>query len=353
MIVKKLSDMKRGLYGLRGTAGAKAATDGKSGAKAAAGKDAVKKAAFVAVGNFDGMHRGHGALICAMLEAARAAGVPGVVFTFENYTKADTPRLISPEERNRMLADLGVDILILGDFELLRDLSPETFIDEVLIKKCRCGRVFCGYNFRFGRRAAADAETLRTLMQRRGGDAVILPPVTAGGAPVSSTGIRRFITAGDLAKANDLLREPFSVTGTVEKGKRLGRRLGMPTVNQYFPEDQVVPRFGVYASVVRLSGKTYPAVTNVGVRPTVDDGHRITSESYLFGFSGCAYGKKAKTSLLCFLRPERKFPSPEALRQQVEKDKKTALDYLTEKGITEEICREDRGGAPEGGKTQP
>ena len=344
MIIKKLSDMKRGLYGLRGPTG--------PGAAPAAGKGAEKKAAFVAVGNFDGMHRGHETLISAMLDAARDAGAQSVVFTFENYTKTDTPRLISPGERNRMLSDLGVDILILGDFDRLRDLSPEAFIDEVLIKKCRCGRVFCGYNFRFGRGAAADAETLRSLMQNRGGDAVILPPVTAGDAPVSSTLIRRCITAGDPEQANALLAEPFSVTGTVEKGKQLGRRLGMPTVNQYFPEDRAVPKFGVYAATVLLGGKVYPAVTNVGIRPTVNDGRRITTESYLFGFSGSAYGRRIKTSLLCFLRPERKFPSTEALRRQVEEDKKAAFEYLTEKGVTlPDRGRKNRGGAPEEGKT--
>ena len=319
MIIKKLSDMKRGLYGIRGAADAKTATFD------------AKTATFVAVGNFDGMHLGHMTLIRSMLQAAREQRVPGVVFTFENYTKADTPQLMSTEERNRLFSKLGVDYLILGNFDELRGLSAEEFTDTVLIKKCRCKNVYCGYNFRFGRSASADAETLRALMRARGGDAVILPPVTAGEQAVSSTLIRNYITDGEAELANQLLPAPFSVTAPVERGKQLGRRLGMPTVNQYFPKERVIPLFGVYAAAVRIGKTVYPAVTNVGIRPTVDDGDRITCESYLFNFSGNAYGKAATASLLKFLRPEMKFPSIEALRRQVEEDKKNALRYFSEK----------------------
>ena len=281
------------------------------------------------LGNFDGVHLGHRALIRAAKEL-RDRDCPGAacgVFCFRELStdllSKDPPaHLTTPEERAGQFAAAGAEIVLYANFEALRGLSPETFVQTVLQKDCRCVAAVCGFNYRFGKNAAGTAETLRSAF---GGRVEVCEAVPFGGAPVSSTRIRAALREGRAEEAAQMLGRPYSVCAEVRHGKALGRKLGFPTVNQNFPPQAVIPAFGVYATDCEADGKVWRGVTNVGVHPTVDDpGAPANCETYLVGYHGDLYGKKVRVSFLSFLRPERTFPSVEALREQIARDAEQA-----------------------------
>lgn len=282
----------------------------------------------VALGLFDGLHPGHQAVISAAVEAAgKNRGTPWV-FTFtmgqdHPAGKQAAGRLATATLRNRLLEEMGVTHLLCPSFLEFRDLEPEAYVENILHRLLGARAVFCGENYHFGRRAAGTVRDLRELCSRWGIQVTVLPEVQMGGEPVSSTRIRARIAEGDMESARTLLGRPFTIDFEVIAGRKLGRSLNFPTINQPFPADYTLPRFGVYASVAVIDGERRLSVTNVGVKPTVGS-DRVLAETCILGYEGDLYGQCIPVELLAFIRPERKFENVEALRVQIQQDISTA-----------------------------
>ena len=290
----------------------------------------------VALGNFDGIHRGHRAILDACVEAAKKEKIPAVVWSFrrhpEHILKGNfaSGNILSLDDKEEILRAIGIDCVVFEDFERVRDLSPQEFCDNILDKELHARAVFCGFNFRFGKNGAGDAEFLQNALAPRGVRVIVSPPVTMGGCVVSSTRIRALLQEGNTEEAMVLLGRPFFIRFPVAHGNRIGSKIGFPTINQVFPEEYITPKKGVYTVRVTLSGQTFFGVCNVGCRPTVG-GDGILAETHLFDFTGDLYGKTVKVEFFRFLRPETKFQSLDALKAQIEKDRADALSYWKEK----------------------
>ena len=272
------------------------------------------------MGLFDGVHLGHRAVI----EKAKSLG-DAAVFTFDTQTvttKGSGFRyILSREEKLSRIKALGAEKVFSYDFGELKTLSAEDTVRDILCKKLGARYVVCGEDFRFGRGAEGNAQTLSELCRSFGAEAVTVPKVSAeDGRKISSADIRRLISSGNMTEANALLGYDYFFDLPVEKGKMLGRTLGFPTINQSFEQGRVLPRFGVYASYVTLGDKLYKSITNIGTKPTVSQSCSVSAETYIIGFSGSLYGENVTVSLRGFIRPEKKFDSVSSLKAQIKED---------------------------------
>ncbi len=291
----------------------------------------------LALGNFDGVHRGHRALIKMAVEEGRKNGLKTGIWTFADHPMntlcaSRVSYLTSNREKNEIFAESGLDYVIYEEFSAVRDMAPQEFAKKILVEGLDCRIAVCGFNFRFGRRGLGDAECLQRLMTDMGRRAITLPPVTVNGKAVSSTAIRQLIEEGDTEGAAELLGRPYSVTLPVIYGKQLGRTLGLPTINQRLEGDRVTPKKGVYVSVCHIDGKRLPAVSNIGCRPTVNDnGNDVNCETHIIGYEGSLYGQCVKVSFYSKLRDEVRFCGVEELKKAVENDVLAAEKYFFER----------------------
>ncbi len=284
-----------------------------------------------ALGFFDGVHRGHAALLRQTVRIAGEMGLRPAALTFAGHPRAlvgggAPPLLMSQDERGARIRALGIEEIVFLTFdERFASLPPEQFVTDVLLDAYRCGAVVTGENYRFGKGAAGTPRLLRDMGDRLGFRAVLCPAVTQDGVGISSTRIRALIEAGEVERAASLLGRPFALSGEIVHGRHVGRRLGFPTINVLPPGEIVMPRGGVYAARVAIGGETWPAVTNIGVRPTFTSEGPVTIESHLLGFQREVYHDTASVQFLRFLRDEQAFASPELLRQQIARDAQSAL----------------------------
>ena len=282
----------------------------------------------VALGFFDGVHLGHRAVLQEMLAAAE--GLTPAVFTFDTLPKLQgAGRLLDEAETDRLLDAMGVAELFEGSFATLSSLSPEEFVQDILVHTLHARVVCCGYNYRFGRGGSGDVTTLKALCAAQGVRVIVVPAVLADSEPVSSTRIRAAVARGDLLEANRLMGHPYTIQSPVMGGRRLGRTLGTPTINQPLAEGLVLPPFGVYASAVEVEGRVTYGVTNIGVKPTVG-GTQPLAETWIPGFEGDLYGQSIPVRPVAFLRPETTFPTVEALKAQILADGEAARRRMTE-----------------------
>lgn len=278
----------------------------------------------VALGNFDGMHVGH----MAVLEAAKSfesEGLLPVAVLFDEHSlKAITGKapamLMTVTERNRIINENGLRIETLI-FNEIRDLSPSDFVEKILVGRLGAAAVCCGYNYRFGKGASGTAQTMSEICGRLGLKCRVSGEVDVDRCAVSSTKIRGFIENGEIEKANKMLGRPFGFSSRVIDGDKRGRVLGFPTINQIIPEELAMPRFGVYQSVVTVKGEKFKGVTNVGRRPTVGT-EKILSETHILDFDRDIYGENVDVRLIKFIRPEKKFSSFDELARQIKSDAK-------------------------------
>jgi len=291
----------------------------------------------VTIGTFDGMHLGHQALIARLREHGTRLSRPAMVLTFEPMPREfllaanEVPaRLTSCRERWRILERLGCDFLWLLRFgPSLRCLSGEAFA-ELLARQLRTPLVVVGHDFRFGRNGEATAAMLATAGQRLGFEVDVVPPVAVDGERVSSSGVRGALAGGDFAQVRRWLGRPYSMTGRVVQGNRLGRSLGFPTANLQI-ERRRPPLHGIFA--VRVHGAAeapLPGVASLGTRPTVDGEHTLL-EAHVFDFSGDLYGREIEVEFVAKLREEEHFPSLDALVAQMHQDAAQARRILRDR----------------------
>ncbi len=289
----------------------------------------------IAIGNFDGVHIGHHALLERLAEEGKARNATPLVFTFTENPKVlyfGAKYLCGEAERLEALSALGVEAVYRGEYAYLHDFSSEEFVRDFLVKKLGCVCTVVGSDFRFGKGRMGDPNTMKALMEANGGSCVILPAVEREGAKVSSTYIRRLLGEGKLSLVSELLGRPYSVILPVREGRRLGRTIGCPTINQIPHEDRMLPRFGAYLSTVEFmkDGEKlcFRGVTNVGIKPTVSSESRPVFETHLLDFDGDLYGVTVKVTLHTFLRKERCFATLEELKEQIGRDIATARKEL-------------------------
>ena len=286
-----------------------------------------------ALGFFDGVHVGHAALLSACRALAAEHGCRAGVVTFGSHPDTlvlgNTPRLInSPQDRERLLREhFHMETVVTLPFDQhMRTMPWEDFL-AMLRKDYGAAGFVCGEDFRFGHKGQGTAALLEGYCAAAGLPRAVVPDQTIDGIRVSSTYIRQQLETGDMATAVKFLGHPHILSGKVIHGRALGRKLGIPTANLQLPEGLAVPKFGVYACSCLVDGARYPAVTNLGTRPTVE-GHHITVEPWILDYSGDLYGREITLEFHYFLRPERKFPSLDALKEEIHRNAEETREYL-------------------------
>ncbi len=297
-----------------------------------------QKPTVLALGTFDGVHTAHKQLLRAACKLKNAVGASRVGAWCFAQTPASVlsghkiPMLCTLERRIELMLSQGLDFVAVGDFRTFCSVTAEDFIENILKNKLCCIGTVCGFNHHFGHKGAGSPELLKTLFGKE--NTAVVPEVRLFSETVSSTAIRAHIAEGNVAHAALMLGRPFSLESAVVEGKALGRNLGFPTANQFFPNGTITPKYGIYATVCETpEGARYIGVSNVGTRPTINDGkdtHATNCETYIHGFSGNLYGKTLKVSFCQLLRDEKKFDSLEALTAQIEKDLHAAIAYFAE-----------------------
>jgi riboflavin kinase/FMN adenylyltransferase len=289
------------------------------------------------VGNFDGIHLGHQAMLRRLLDRARAIELQSCVLTFEPHPReffaphAAPTRLTSLREKLELLAARGVARVHVQRFDReFASLQPEAFVERVLATRLKARWVLIGEDFRFGVRRAGDVPRLADLGLRHGYEVEVQPAVTRSGARVSSSAVRAALAAGDLAAAEGLLGRPYSISGRVVHGRKLGRKLGFATANVQLKHNRP-PLSGIFAARVHGVGTgSRPAVASVGVRPTITASGRAVLEVHLFDFSADLYGAHMRVEFLHKIRDEEKYSDLDALKAQIARDCEAARTYLLE-----------------------
>ncbi|HWI86445.1 MAG TPA: bifunctional riboflavin kinase/FAD synthetase [Sphingomonas sp.] len=293
------------------------------------------RGAVIALGNFDGFHRGHQAVVGRAVERARGEGRPAIVATFDphpaRYFRADSPhfRLTTLDQRARLFAEAGADATLVLKFDAgLAALSPEQFVADELVGRFGAAAVVTGEDFTFGKARAGTAPMLASIGAGHGMAAETVLAVSDAEGIISSSRIRDALVAGDCATATRLLTRPFAIEGAVIHGDKRGRALGYPTANVEMG-DYLRPRFGIYAVRARLGdGRVLEGVANLGIRPSFDPPKELL-EPYFFDFDGELYGRTIEVSLVEFLRAEAKFDSLDALKVQMAVDCDAARHILS------------------------
>jgi riboflavin kinase / FMN adenylyltransferase len=295
------------------------------------------RGAVVAIGNFDGVHRGHRAVIAAALHRAKALGQPAAALTFEPHPRAffnpSEPlfRLTDEAAKLRLLASTGLDGAIVLTFDAaLANLTAAEFVSRILVERFAVSGAVIGFNFHFGLSRAGSPDFLAAEGKRRGFAVEVVPRFEDNGRPVSSGPIRDALAAGRLADATELLGFPWFVSGEVIHGDRRGRQLGFPTANLRLA-DGCKLRHGIYAVRAAVGGRRYDGVASFGRRPMFDAG-TVLLEVHLFDFAADLYGQSIDVAFIDWLRDEQKFASNEALVRQMEQDSRAARAALTRAG---------------------
>jgi riboflavin kinase/FMN adenylyltransferase len=294
-----------------------------------------KRPSAVALGFFDGLHRGHTELISKCVSFAKSRGMPADVFTFRDHPKnilsgkLIIPRLLPETEKLERLEELGVDRVYNFDFsDGFHTMPPFDFAKIFLGDLFFAKTVFCGFNYHFGAEASGDTKTLKGFGEIIGFETNILDPVFIEELLVSSSLIRHLINNGEIESAGRMLGRDYGFNGIVEKGNKLGRSFGFPTANIVPEPELTLPALGVYVTETYENGNCYPSVSNIGVNPTVSEGKAVRVETHLLDTDCSLYGKKINVLFKKMLREERCFESKEALVKQITKDADSARSFF-------------------------
>lgn len=296
----------------------------------------TEKNCGVGLGNFDGLHRGHMALINTLLNECSINDLCSVIYTFKKHPehilrkKLFTPLIMTMEHKARSLAKIGVETLYFQEFdEEFSHMPAEEFVKEILVKKLHTKLAVVGFNYRFGYMCKGDSELLKRMGRIYGYKVIVIPPVKVREEVVSSTLIRQYIIKGRMEKAFDLLGRQFSVPGKVITGRKLGRTIGFPTANLIPEKYLVMPATGVYITRTLYQEQWYNSVTNIGTSPTLKDEQGITLETHMIGFDGELYGKDIEVFFIKKIRNEKRFDTREGLICQIKMDVCEANNFFS------------------------
>ena len=283
----------------------------------------------VTIGKFDGNHVGHQLLFKTALELKEYA-MDSVILSFDDRIfdlSNDKRNIFSESEKNSNDIYEKFDYLIRLDFNEIKDMYPEEFVEKILVKKLGVKKIVVGNDFCFGKDRMGDIRTLYDLGEIFKYEVFALEKIRYDGVDVSSTRIKDEILKGNFFKVNQMLGKPFSITGEIVKGKQIGKTIGFPTINVDYDEKKILPPDGGYATIVVIDGERFQSITNIGKNPTVN-GEKRTVEAHIFDFDKDVYGKTAKIEFYKYLRPEEKFDSLEELKKEIEKNKQEVIEYF-------------------------
>ncbi len=296
------------------------------------------------IGNFDGVHLGHQAVLARLVENARSRDLPACVLTFEPHPReyfaavqgasdaarrAVPPRILTERDKLDALADCGVDRVCIAHFNgSLASMPAETFIESILLDGLQARYLLIGDDFRFGARRQGDFDMLSTYAERDSFDLERMHTVVHDGERYSSSAVRRALSAGDLAQARSLLGRPYFISGRVIHGRKLGRTLGFPTLNIRVPFDNPAVSGIFVVQVHGLADKPLPGVASLGTRPAVENSGRMLLEVHVFDFNASVYGSLVRVEILSRLREERHYPTLDLLVEQIHHDARAARDHF-------------------------
>ncbi|MBR5991871.1 MAG: bifunctional riboflavin kinase/FAD synthetase [Clostridia bacterium] len=291
-------------------------------------------ASVVALGNFDGLHRGHMTVLNDALAMAKRKSAMPFALVFKEHpqtvlTGKEVPCLFTSDMRAAAFKKTGVTLCLL-EFSELKDMSPKEFFDEIIIKRMGAVGVCCGFNYNFGKGGEGTPETLKKLCENAGIEFSMSPEFDYEGQPVSTTRIKKALEKGKIETANRMLGRPYSFRLQVVDGDKRGRHLDAPTINQKADPHIVIPKYGVYMSKATVGDRSYLAITNIGVRPTFYEDAEPSIETHILDFEGDLYGKFVEIALLRFIRPEKKFASFTDLEVQIKNDEKKVRQLAEE-----------------------
>ncbi len=296
----------------------------------------IEEKTVVALGTFDGCHMGHASVLQNAFYKAKELKIKSLVYTFDSLCDKDGEMILTLDEKIKAISKFGIDYIAIDSFKNVKELNGEEFVKEILVDKLGAVFATCGFNYRFGKNASCNAEALTAFFENLGGSVQISDKIMYKDTPISSSHIRRQIQNGNIEELLFYMR-PYSIYSMVEKGKGMGSKdLGFATVNQQIPGGKVIPCVGVYITECEIGEDVFPAITNVGYRPTTDGENTFLNvETHIIGYSGILYYSYLRVNFYKYLRPEKRFSSLEELKNQIESDKKSALEYFgyKEKGL--------------------
>ncbi|MBW8382785.1 MAG: bifunctional riboflavin kinase/FAD synthetase [Youngiibacter sp.] len=295
-------------------------------------KGELNEGTYIALGSFDGLHLGHMSLINRVVDEALADGVKSMVYTFKNHPltvakpEAVPKLLMDNEQKLHLLESSGIDVTAMISFTKGYMMTgPEEFI-TMLMDKYNAKGIVVGFNYKFGYKNRGNVESLRELSQKYGFKLMVLDAAKMEEAVISSTRIRDLIINGHVKEANAMLFEPFMLRGTVVGGRKIGRKIGFPTANMTYDNKYLIPKIGVYYTNIWVKGKLHRGISSVGYNPTIDEGQKLTIETYILDFNEDIYGEEVRLYFMEYMRGEVKFEGLEALIAQLNKDRDLAAE---------------------------
>ncbi len=288
----------------------------------------------IGLGNFDGLHIAHMALVNTLVSESKQRGLESVLYTFTKHPenimrkKLFTPMITSVNKKMSLLEITQLDYTYFEEFdEYFSRMSPEVFVRDILVNKLKMRLAVTGFDYRFGYKGQGDGEYLKELGQKYNYKVLTIPKIKIDDDVVSSTLIRKHVKKGDMDSAFKLLGRHYSITGIVERGKRIGNTLGFPTANIYPEEYLLIPAYGVYATRTLLNGRIYDSITNIGNNPTFNE-QKVSIETYIMDYSEDIYGEDIEVFFLKRIRGEKKFNAVDDLVEQIRKDIESAREYF-------------------------
>ncbi len=290
----------------------------------------MKQELCAALGDFDGVHIGHMAVIETAVK--NCGNLIPTVYTFTQNCK-NAKLITTNADKEKIILSLGVKKVIFDDFETIKSLSPLQFVKDVLVDTYNIKKIVCGKDFKFGKDAKGDINILKMLCDKHNISLVTVDSVDIGSHKVSSSNIRQAIQNGDMLTAKKLLGRNFSISGNVIHGKALGQKKNTPTVNLCFNDSSIIPDYGVYITKTLVDGKTYNSISNVGIRPSVESTQTPNIETHIFDFNDDVYEKTISIEFVKMIRRETKFENVEQLFKQIQDDISQAKLYFSEVSI--------------------
>ncbi|MDD4495673.1 MAG: bifunctional riboflavin kinase/FAD synthetase [Eubacteriales bacterium] len=288
----------------------------------------------VGLGNFDGLHIGHMALINTLIHESRFNGYSSMIYTFtkhpENILRKElfNPLLTTKEKKAQLLGETALDYLYFEEFdEEYSRISPREFAGDILVSKLNAKLVVTGFNYRFGYKGEGDSGVLEKLGDEFGFKVIVIPPVKVENTIASSTLIRGLVKQGEVKAAYELLGRHYSIDGTVQTGRQIGTRLGFPTANITPKEYVVLPLNGVYVTKTLVDGVLYPSITNIGTKPTLGEDREVSVETHIIDFDKDIYNRSIEVFFIIRLRDEKTYSSMDELKEQVTTDIRYARKY--------------------------